>query len=329
MADHHADEARKKAHAKATRRFYAVVVLLFLMLALLCASLVLFIMTPRPEKEPDTDGGLFSVETVVLEGNTKYLQDSVIGESGILIGQSIFSVKSNGVEEALLATFPYYETVEVQTRHMKEVCITVTETEEVAVMYDQGCWVTIGKNGKVLARREVDSDRPRGMLYIKGAVPPEGGITVGGAAMDTYSVTVLQTLLEAIHRHELTDIIEIDMSGLNDIRMNWRGQIEILLGNATNLDHEIAVVASTIPKVLELRGEQATGILNVSSYSNDALENQAVFTPSSLLETEEPAQRVPVKGEEEPAKDDEDADATEEDTDEDDIYDDYYGDETW
>ncbi len=298
MADTRSDEQRKKAHAKATRRFYAVVILLVLMLILMVASLVLWVITPRPEKEPDTDGGLFSVETVVLEGNTRYKEESVIGESGILIGQSIFSVESNAIEEALLATFPYYETVEVQTRHMKEVCITVTETEEVGVLFDGGCWVPVGENGKALDRRALDSNRPRGMLYIKGTVPPEGGVVVGGQAMDEYSQTILQTLFTSINRHGLTDIIEIDMSNHSDIRMNWRGQLEIRLGNAANLDHEIAVVAGTIPKILEMRGEQATGVLNVSSYSNDALENQAVFTPSSLLESEEPAVRVPVNGEE-------------------------------
>lgn len=297
MAEYRNDEELKKAHAKATKRFYLVVVLLFLMLVFLVASVVLWVITPRPEKEPDTDGGLFSVESVVLEGNTKYLEESVIGESGILIGQSIFSVKSNAIEETLLATFPYYEAVEVQTRHMKEVCITVTETAEVGVLYDGGDWIPIGENGKALDRRPISSDRPRGMLYIKGATPPEGGVVVGGDAMDAYSTSLLQTLLTAINRYELTDIIEIDMSNHSDLRMNWRGQIEIRLGNATNLDHEIAVVASTIPSILEMRGEQITGILNVSSYSNEALDKQAVFTPSSLLDSNDPAVRKPIDGE--------------------------------
>lgn len=306
MAEHLKDEELKKAHAKATKRFYIVVVMLILTLILAVASLVLWVITPRPEKEPDTDGGLFSVESVVLEGNTKYLEESVIGESGVLIGQSIFSVKSNEIETALLATFPYYASVEVQTRHMKEVCITVTETEEIGVLYDKGFWVPIGENGKALDHWEVSSDRPRGMLYIKGTTPPEGGIAVGGMAMDDYSAEILQTLLSAINHSELTDIIEIDMSNRSDIRMNWRGQIEIRLGNATNLEHEIAVVAGTIPKILELRGEQASGILNVSSYSNPSLDHQAVFTPSSLLDEDKPATREPIDAEKPEADTDED-----------------------
>lgn len=298
MATRQKDEELRKAHAKATKRFYTLIVLLLLTLLFTVAALVLWVITPRPEKVPDTDGGLFSVETVVLEGNTKYLEESVIGESGVLIGQSIFSIKSNEIETALLETFPYYETVEVQTLRMKEVRITVTETTPIGVLYQDGHWIPIGENGKALDRWEVSSDRPHGMLYVKGTTPPEGGVTVGSAAMDDYSATILQTMLSAINRSELTDIIEIDLSNRSDLRMNWRGQLEIRLGNATNLEQEIAVVANTIPRLLELRGEQVTGVLNVSSYSNDMLDDQAVFTPSSQLDEEPTAPRQPIDGEE-------------------------------
>lgn len=288
-----------KEHALATKRFYTLIVLLLLILGLVIASVVLWIITPRPEdanKTPSTEGNLFAVETVTVEGNTKYLEESVIGESGVLIGQSIFTVKSNEIEAHLLETFPYFATVEVQTLHMDEVCIQVTETDVIGVMYEDGCWIPVGANGKALDKQPITSDRPKNTLYIKGK-SPEGGITVGSPALDEYSASVLSSILTSINQYGLTDVTEIDVTDVTDIRIVWRSQIEVLLGNTTNLPHEIGVAATTIPKILESRGAQATGRLNLVSYSNEALENQAIFTPSSLLPTSTTATRKPAAGE--------------------------------
>lgn len=287
------DERERERNKLATQRFYFLIVMLILILVFVVASLVLWLITPRPEKQPtvSTDGGLFAVDTIVVEGNTKYREESVIGESGILVGQSVFAIDSNRIEQHLLDVFPYYASVEVHTTHMDEVTITVEETDVVGVIYANGSWVPIGANGKALDEWEISSDVPKNNVYIKGTTPPEGGVVVGGMAFDDYSAALLKEMLVAVSDSGLTDIVEIDMTDKNDLRMNWRRQIEIRLGNSSNLAHQMNVVATTIPKILESRGQNITGILNVSSYSNDALENQAVFTPSSILPTTTTASR--------------------------------------
>lgn len=312
------DRRQARENALATKRFYTLIVLLFMILALVIASVVLWIATPRSEAEtkpPSTEGNLFAVETITVEGNTKYLEESVIGESGVLIGQSIFTVKSNEIEAHLLETFPYFATVEVQTLHMNEVSIQVTETDVIGVMYADGCWIPVGANGKALDKQPITSDRPKNMLYIKGN-SPEGGIVVGKPALEDYSASVLSDILSAINQYDLTDITEIDVVDITDIRLVWRSQIEVLLGNTTNLTHEIGVVAQTIPKIIESRGAQVTGRLNLVSYSNEALDDQAIFTPSSLLPTSTTATRKPAAGETttttEPSSSDESGDYYEE-----------------
>jgi len=290
---------RAKENALTTKRFYLLIVMLLLIVALVVSSIVLWIITPRPESNtpPSTEGNMFAVETITLEGNTKYLEESVIGESGVLIGQSIFKVKSNAVEEHLLNTFPYYADVDVQTLRMKEVRITVTETDCIGVMYADGHWIPIGGNGKVLDKQPITSDRPKNSLYIK-AKAPKDGISVGAQALDEYEASVLGTLLSAINRYALSDVTEINITDMTDIRLVWRSQIEVWLGNTSNLEHEIGVVAATIPKILQSRGEQASGRLNLVSYSSDeAVDKQAVFTPSSLLPTKPTAPRQPAPGE--------------------------------
>ncbi len=283
-----------KAQQLATQRFYFLLILLALTLIFAVGALVLWFVTPRPldpAAPANEQSGLFSVKTITVEGNTRYYEEAVIGESGIALGQSIFKVDSQKVEAHLLETFPYFATAEVQTLHMDEVKISVTETPVIGAVYANEAWVPVGANGKALDEQEVVSDRPKSMMYIKGALPPEEGVIVGQQAIEDYTFSILEEIIAAIAEYELTDIVEIDLTDLSDISMNWRDQIVIKLGNSSNLTHEIGMVASTIPRIIESRGEQITGILNLTSYSNDALENQAVFTPSSLLPTTTKAPR--------------------------------------
>ncbi len=284
--DHTKREATKKPKRDlATQRFYFLIGVLALTLVFTVAAVIVWAITPRPASEDHVAqrGGLFSVKSITVEGNTKYREDAVVGESGITLGQSIFNVDSEKIEAHLVATFPYYENVEVQTLHMKQVKITVYETPVVGVVYANGFWVPVGKNGKALDETPIVSDRPKGRLYIKGTTIPENGIVIGEPAIQEEEAAVLETIFSAMERYGLNGIVEIDLTDLSDITMNWRNQISIRLGNASNLVHEIGVVSRTIPKILESRGEHITGVLNLVSYSNDTLDDMAVFTPSSLL----------------------------------------------
>ncbi len=288
----------KTPQEKLTRqRYITLVVMLLLILMLAVGSVVLWILTPRPVvNDPQAP---FAVRTVTLEGNTKYREDAVLGMSGVTVGQNLFTVNTDDVRERLLAAFPYFETVDVQTLHMNEVHIAVTETSPAAAVAQNGCWLLFSRSGRVLEQREMRGDLPEGFLWVKGADPPpdaEGDLTVGGKVMDDYCLTIFHSLTDAISAHGLSGVTAMDLSDKNDLRLTWDDRIEIRLGNTSNLDHEIGVVAVTIPKVLGRHGQNASGVLNVSSYSNPALENQAVFTPSSLLPTTTTAQRRPSPG---------------------------------
>ncbi|MBR5135114.1 MAG: FtsQ-type POTRA domain-containing protein [Clostridia bacterium] len=282
----HEREERLAAKEKlATQRTYFLIAMLVLIVIFVVGSVIMWVRIPRTDEEgrPLATGGPFSVETLTLEGNSMYAEDAVLHTSGVVVGQSIFNVDAEEIEQELMTTYPYYSSVKVETLGMKEVKITVTETSVIGVMYADGAWVLIGENGKAVSKKEVTTNRPKGVLYVKGAKLPEGGVRLGGQAMEDYSFEVLQALVAAINDRNLTDIIEIDLTDLSDIRMNWRGQIEVKLGNSSNLQHEIAVVADNIPRILRARGDHITGVLNVSSYSNDMLTDQAIFTPSSVL----------------------------------------------
>lgn len=280
------EEEKMKAHqALATKRFYFLIAMLVLIVLFVIGSLYIWITLPRVDEDgrPLVTDGPFTVEKIVLSGNTQYDEETVLYESNVVVGQSIFTVKTDDVEERLLETFPYFVTAQAKTVGMSEVHIDVTETKAIGVIGSNGSWVTVGQNGKALDREPMNSNVPKGKLYLKGVKPPKNGVTVGGTAMDDASLDVVLTLVESIEATQLGDVVEIDLSNSSNIRMNWRGQVEIHLGNNSNLAHEIGVAAECIPQLIKLRGEKVSGVLDLSSYSNKDLDDQAVFTPSSLI----------------------------------------------
>ncbi|MBQ3068458.1 MAG: FtsQ-type POTRA domain-containing protein [Clostridia bacterium] len=281
-------ELQEKREAQARHRFYFLVVLLTIILALLLGIVFFWLTMPSQGAE----GGVFSVSEIHVKGNSVYHEEAVVAQSGVYKGQSIFAVNSNDAEKAIREAFPYYETVEVQTVNMREVHITVTETEVVAAVYANGHWVLVGKNGMALEECEITSDRPKRLMLIEGGVPPEGGIKVGAPVMDVYSWAIAEKLLDAIRVAEFQDITRVDLSDISDLKVYWRDQIEVRLGNDSNLEYELRVIAhDVLPKLTASHSENVTGVLDISSYSNPDLQDQTIFTPSSLLATTTTAPR--------------------------------------
>ncbi len=281
-------EIQERREAQAKHRFYFLVAMLMIILVLLLGILFFWLTMPSQGAE----GGVFSVAEIRVNGNTVYHEDAVIAESGVYMGQSIFAVNSNEAEKKLLEAFPYYESAEVQTVNMREVHITVTETKAVAAMYANGHWILVGENGMALEEHEITSDRPKRLMLIEGGILPEGGLRVGAPVMDMYSWSIAEQMLEAIRTSGFEDVTRMDISDISDLKLYWRDQIEVRLGNASNLNYQLRVIAQDVlPKLTASHSENVTGVLDISSYSNEALDDQTVFTPSSLLPTSTTASR--------------------------------------
>ena len=68
--------------------------------------------------------------------------------------------------------------------------------------------------------------------------------------------------------------------------MNWKNQITFLLGNDQNMEHKLAVIAATLPKIQKDHGNTARGTLNVRDYSDNTVQDKRiVFRPEGLVTT--------------------------------------------
>lgn len=278
---------RRNSQKRKKNRFRLFVVLSVVNVLLIVFTLLLL---PAALSKPKTDGedkpSALGIRSITVEGNTQYDNEAIVGVSGLEVGQSVFSVNKGQAAKRLKQEFAYVRDVDIDISFKREVTIRITEAQEMGAVYANGSWVVVDEKGLGLQKIPIESERPLRRMYLKGA----GTLTdeIGKQVLDERSLAIVAEICTAFKLYELGDVSEIDMTNLNDIRVNWKNQIDIALGNDSNLTYEIAVAAYSIPKVLARHGETATGLLNVSQYSDATVETPTIiFTPSSLLEQDD------------------------------------------
>ena len=284
---------RRNSQKRRRNRFRLFVVLSIVNIALLVLTILLL---PAALDTPKTDENgkpsPLGIRSITVEGNTVYDNEAIIGISELEIGQSVFAVNKGQIEKRLKKEFVYVRDVAVDLSFKRDVTLRITQAEEMGAVYANGGWVIVDENGIGLQKEPIESERPLRRMYLKGA----GTLTdeIGKQVLDERSLAIIGEICSAFETYELGEISEIDMSNLNDIRANWKNQITIAFGNDSNLAYEVAVAATSIPKILARHGQTATGLLNVSQYSDPTVETPTIiFTPSSLLDDEtkkEPSQ---------------------------------------
>lgn len=277
--------AKKSATTKKPMtRAQLAVMLAVAILVMVGANLVLFLSTPSARKTSDR-AALFGVKQIVVEGNTRYKEESIIGKSGIRVGDSVFSVDKKQAAENIRSAFAYAETVTVDNKKsMDTIRITIKEAVPLGVVAVEDQWVLVSTTGRGLEAWPAQSDKPLRYLYLRGTTSKQK--KVGEQVLDDRSLKIANTLIEAMKAHGLEGLTEINMTDKTDIQVNWKNQITFLMGNDQNLEHKLSVIAATLPKVQKDHGEDARGTLNVRDYSDNTVQDKRIiFRPEGLVTT--------------------------------------------
>ncbi len=276
----------KTAKKRKKRNRFKIVVVLFCIIIAISLALAGAILYLRRNSAPIQNESLsrFAIKTITVSGNTKYDDAAIIGESGLKVGQSIFSVNKGAAAKKIEQLFPYVQDASVKNVTYDSLCIEITETESMGAMYHAGNWLIVGTNGKVLQVFPMESDRPGRYFYLQGATPLEDP-QIGSEAMDERSLRIVNTVFSAIKEYNVEGVLGIDMRDKTNISLNYKNSLTILLGSERNLDAEIALFAKTLPQILEKNGGEIAGRLDLSSYSDNTDNNdKIVYTPKEVLE---------------------------------------------
>jgi cell division septal protein FtsQ len=263
------------------------------MIVLLVVANLLVGAASKSDRTKDREkNSLFGVKAITVVGDTRYLSEAIVQQSGLAVGQSVWTVNRVEAAEKVVAAFPYIKEATVTKTSFSTFEIRVTETDAIGVVYGFGQWLAVGENGRLLEAFAVESDRPPQQLYLKGAEALSN--VVGEVVLDDRSLAIVNELLAAFQEYGFFGVGEIDLSNKSDLRLRWNNRITVKLGNDSNLTHEIGVVMSALPGIEKQYGEYAVGQLDVSSFSEGG--TMAVFTPQDLLTTTTTTTTAPEEG---------------------------------
>lgn len=276
-----AEQARRMARRKRRIRLrvmrISVVAAVLLVLALLIALLVLRI-NAGVAKKNGTATSFMAVKAIEVEGDTRYTAEDIIRASSIYVGESLLVVNKVQAHDAILEQFPYLDYVEVGNSSFSTVSIHVRETAVLgAVQSADGYWM-LGANNHALERL-TEEQLPAGTVTVIGATVQEEQL--GHPLLDERSLRIVRTVLDASTATAFENLTSIDITEKTNVRIRWKNQLDVVLGNETNIPEQIKALQIMLPTLIKNNGETLTGRLDMTSYADDNGDNdKAVFTPA-------------------------------------------------
>lgn len=274
-------EKRRRLRRRRAIRLLTVLVVTVLILAAIIWGIIEISKASKGEAATFFGVKTIEVEFVDGEGTVRYPKDEIISASGIFVNQSLLAVNKVQASNNVLERFPYLDYVEVKNTSFSTVCIRVAEVDVLAAVRAKEEWLIVGRNNHIL-EKVATKKLPKGIIRVTGADLLSG--TVREDALDERSMRICMTLVDAVTVNDLKDITVIDISEKTNLRMWWKDQVEIILGNESNLSSQVTAFKQLLPTLLDKNGSSVAGQLNMSSYADDKADNdRAVFTPADSL----------------------------------------------
>lgn len=157
-----AANSRRRTHRRKSKKtLHYILIVLFVLAAGAALSLTVF----------------FKVEAVTVLGSSHYPPDDIAASSGIVKEENLLRIDKQAVAEQILAKYPYIEAVQVHRKLSRVVEIQVTQCEPAGAIAQDGEYLLITREGKVLER---------GVFIIPDNVPLIKGVQAGGLQPGEY-----------------------------------------------------------------------------------------------------------------------------------------------
>ena len=234
----------------------------------------------------------FLLSDIVVMGNENYTSDYIIERSGLKLGTHMLFVDLDKAEENI-AQDPYLQVDSVTYIFPARVRIVVTERKAVAGIVGLDSNVIIDKNGYVLSM--TGGTDLSDLIQVTGVTA--SGFQLGqrlGQDND-FSTATLVLLISELEQYNLSSSIKsIDLTTPLAITMTAQNGLKVHVGQATDLDTKMDVLARLLPQFLSKGITYGTLYLSAKGgtvYSTTSYEDR---TPIETTETDNGAGQLPV-----------------------------------
>lgn len=137
-------------------------------------------------------------------------------------------------------------------------------------------WTIINEDNLVLESVPVDQV-PANVVKVVGATYEV--VVVGKELLDVRGLYLCHTIIQEANRQEAVNVDTIDLTDPKAITVTLKEGLQVMLGEGTAPENQIKALAENLPTVWEQYGEDADGVLDVTTYGDDDPDNdKATYT---------------------------------------------------
>ena len=234
----------------------------------------------------------FLLSDIVVMGNENYTSDYIIERSGLKLGTHMLFVDLDKAEENIEQD-PYLQVDSLTYIFPARVRIVVTERKAVAGIVGLDSNVIIDKNGYVLSM--TGGTDLSDLIQVTGVTA--SGFQLGqrlGQGNDFSTATLVQ-LISVLEQYDLSSSIKsIDLTTPLAITMNAQNGLKIHVGQATDLDTKMDVLAKLLPQFLNKGITYGTLYLSAKGGTVYSTTSYTDRTPIETAEPDNGAGQLPV-----------------------------------
>jgi cell division septal protein FtsQ len=215
------------------------------------------------------------IDSIAVSGKTQYTAAQIIDASGIRPGQHIFLTDHAGAAAELCRKLPFIESAKVIYRPFTGIDIEVKPNTAVYDVAYKGGYAALDKNFKVL-ETSTDPSKFRGLPVISGTQLSDAVPGLRLSEKNLSQVMQAQAIINGLKKNQIDKITDINVADDFELRANYDGRIDILIGTSSDLSFKLKFAAYLLKNKSNISDDDK-GLLDVSQ---SAQSNKASFIPS-------------------------------------------------
>lgn len=185
----------------------------------------------------------FKVSAIEVTGATRYTEAEIVSGMDVKVGDNLYLWNKVKTSDALLAKFPYLESVLIRRKLPDKLTVTVTECKPTLAVPSDGGYYLVSDKGKVLEQRADDGGLPVATgVSLMGMEPGK----VIDRTTDAYA-DALMCVLDALREGDMVGGLKfINLQSLTDIRIGYLGRFDIRVGTVDELSYRLRFASIVI-----------------------------------------------------------------------------------
>lgn len=205
----------------------------------------------------------FRVETVTVEGTSRYTQEEVVATADVEMGANMILTPGGQIAQRIYEALPYVDRVEVKKRFPTTIHLVITETQPALVLQGTASAWLLDAKGKLLEPVAEGMDTS-GLVQVTGLdlMEPKQGAQAQTTPENQGRLNGLVGLTQALAGREmLSHITTIDVSSATEIVMSYENRLSVKLYNNVDFDRKLRA----LEQIVAVAGENGTGSINMKA----------------------------------------------------------------